>query len=51
MTLASAAGAGFTIAWHGSEDAPARLVVATREAAVLMMVVMGVFVVVVCTWL
>ena len=54
--LASDAGAGFAVAWHGNAVVYALLVVATQVAivvgaAVLMMAVVGAFVVVlVCAW-
>ena len=45
--LASAAGAGFAVPWHGSAGVSVRLVVATQVAVVSMVAVMGAFVVVV----
>ena len=46
--FASATGAGFVVAWHESVVAPAQLVVTTSIAAVLTIVVVGLFAVVVC---
>ncbi len=45
--LASAAGAGFAVPWHGSAGVSPQLVVATQVAVVSMVAVMGAFVVVV----
>ncbi len=50
--FASAAGDGFTIAWHGSVVAPARLVIATRVAVVvLVMSIVCTFAVAVRAWM
>ena len=50
--FASAAGAAIAVAWHGSTVAPARLVVATRVALVVLVVsVVCTFAVVVRAWI